>query len=459
MAEDRRGLAYTSDSEEAVAHFDQAVDHFLEHRLDTGDLLKAAVEADPAFVMPRILKATMLHLVGSNGVAGAIANELRTIDTIDAPLNRREQLHLEALRRWLNGDATGAARHWDAIVVEWPFDLLALRNMHFQNFWLGEQQAMRNSVASAVPAWTDDMPGYGFVLGMLAFGFEETGDFVRAEALGREAVERNPDDLWAVHAVAHVMEMQGRLADGSAWLDYSDDRWDDRGPVKNHVWWHAALFAVESGDFDRALDLYDTHIRPGERRVSTDMMNAPSLLARLEFAGAEVGDRWDRLADWSVGWVDDHVMAFTDAHTIIPLARSGRDPEAEAFIGSLERFGREAEGDMARRVEPYLLPIAKAIRAFYAGRPAETVERLRPIRHALQPIGGSHAQRDIFGQFLLEAAIQAGDWPLARALASERIALRPANHLNWLKMGQMFEAAGDEDAAARAREIAEQHRP
>jgi len=459
MAEDRRGLAFSSESDEAVTLFDRAVDHFLEYRLDTGDLIGRAMAADPAFVMPRVLKASMLRLLGSNSVLPQIEAELAAIAKAGTPMNPRETLHVEALKHWVAGDMTSARRAWDAIVQEWPFDLVALRHMHFQSFWLGEQQAMRNSVASALPAWTDDMPGYGFVLGMFAFGLEEMGDYGRAEAIGREAVERNPDDLWAIHAVAHVLEMQGRLQDGIAWLDYPEDHWADRGPVKNHVWWHAALFAVESGEFDAALAVYDSHVKPGERRISTDMMNAPSLLARLELAGADVGDRWEQLADWSEGWVDDHVIAFTDAHTMIPLARTERHRQAEAFIVSLERFARENNNDAARRIEPLILPLAKGIRALYAGKPAETVDLLQPIRHGLQPIGGSWAQRDIFHQLLLEAAIQAGNWPLARSMASERIALRPENHLNWLKFGQMFDAAGDPEAAERVREIAEQYRP
>jgi len=459
MAEDRRGLAYTSESDEAVALFDEAVDHFLEYRLDTVELLGRALQADKSFVMPRVLKASMLRLLGSNSVMPKIEAELASIEKAGTAMNPRETLHLDALKHWVSGDMTKARRAWDAIVQEWPFDLLALRHMHFQSFWLGETQAMRNSVASALPAWTDDMPGYGFVLGMFAFGLEEMGDYGRAEAIGREAVERNPDDLWAIHAVAHVLEMQGRLQDGMAWLDYPNDHWGDRGPVKNHVWWHAALFAVESGDFDAALAVYDTHVVPGERRVSTDMMNAPSLLARLEFAGADVGDRWEPLAEWSAGWADDHVLAFTDAHTMIPLARTERHQAAEAFIASLERFAKTANNDAAQRVEPFILPLAKGIRALYSGKPAQTVELLAPIRHGLQPIGGSWAQRDIFHQLLLEAAIQAGNWPLARSMASERIALRPENHLNWLKFGQMFDAAGDPDAAEQVREIAAGYRP
>lgn len=454
MAEDRRGLEHTSTSDDAVSLFDRAVDHYLEYRLDTGDLLQQAKEADPDFVMPHILKASMLRLMGSNSVDAAIATEVAALDALDVPRNDREALHETALRHWLAGDVTAATRAWEAIVIEWPFDLMALRHLHFQSFWLGEQQAMRNAVAGALPAWSPELPGYGFVQGMLAFGLEESGDYARAEAMGKDAVERNPDDLWAIHAVAHVMEMQGRLQDGRAWLDYADDRWADRGPVKNHVWWHAALFAVESGDFDAALALYDTHVAPGERRISTDMMNAPSLLARLELAGQDVGDRWEKLAGWAEGWVDDHVIAFTDSHTMIPLARAGRTEAAEQLLASLERFAKAPGNDAARRAEPFLLPLARGVRAFYDGRPGETVDLLQPIRDRLLPIGGSHAQRDIFHQFLLEAAIRDGRWPLARALASERVTLRPTNHLNWLKLAELFEAAGDAEAGERARDEA-----
>ena len=40
----------------------------------------------------------------------------------------------------------------------------------------------------------------------------------RGRATGRRAVELNPSDIWAAHAVAHVAEMQGRLEDGLAWI-------------------------------------------------------------------------------------------------------------------------------------------------------------------------------------------------------------------------------------------------
>ncbi|MEZ5823729.1 MAG: tetratricopeptide repeat protein [Geminicoccaceae bacterium] len=404
--------------------------------------------------MPRILRAGALLLMGTNTVRPMIDAELEAIRALKTPRNTREALHEKALMAWALGDLRKAARHWEAIIARWPLDILALRSLHFQNFWMGAAPYMRQVVGATLRHWQEDTPGYGFVLGMLAFGLEECGEYGRAERCGREAVERNGDDMWAIHAVAHVLEMQGRTDEGRDWLAHPCDYWNDRGPFKAHLWWHRSLFAVERGAFDEALELYDAHVRPGERFVSTDMMNAPSLLARLEFNGVDVGDRWERLAERSTSWVDDHVIAFTDAHTMFPLARTGRKAEADAYIESLERLATRTNAYSAEVAGPFILPVARATKAFYEGDYGTCVDILMPLRASLQPIGGSWAQRDLFHQLLLEAAIRAGDWPTARLLAQERLAARGENGLNWSKLSTILDAAGEKRAAAEAREKA-----
>ncbi|MEZ5834691.1 MAG: tetratricopeptide repeat protein [Geminicoccaceae bacterium] len=451
MQHDCRGLELTTESRTAAGAFDDAVHHFLEYRADTAAMIDRALVADPAFLMPRILRAGAMLLMGTNSVRPALDAELAAIGALETPRNERERLHERALLSWATGDLRRASRHWETIITRWPHDILALRSLHFQNFWMGAAPYMRQVVGAVIPRWTEDMPGYGFVLGMLAFGLEECGRYRQAERCGREAVERNDDDMWSIHAVAHVLEMQGRTAEGSRWLDHPQDRWADRGPFKAHLWWHRALFAVERESFDEALALYDAHVRPGERFVSTDMMNAPTLLARLEFQGVDVGDRWEGLAERSTAWVEDHVIAFTDAHTMMPLARTGRAAEAEAYLESLERLSHVSDCYAAEVTGPYILPLARAIHAFYGGDHRGCVDLLMPLRAALQPIGGSHAQRDVFHQLLLEAAMRAGDWPVARLLAEERIALRADNPLNWTKLAVILDRTGETAAAEAAR--------
>src|SRR3546814_615754 len=180
---------------------------------------------------------------------------------------------------------------------------------------MGGSAAMRDSVHRRRPAWDDAMPSYGFLKGCQAFGLEETADYARAEAAGREAVERNPSDVWATHAVAHVMEMQGRHREGVAWLAGLSDNWRDCNNFAYHTWWHRCLFHLELGEADAALALYDGEVRADQSEDYLDMSNAISLLWRFEQEGVDVGTRWEELAAKAVAKIDDHIFAFHDARS------------------------------------------------------------------------------------------------------------------------------------------------
>src|SRR5690606_35243010 len=124
-------------------------------------------------------------------------------------------------------------------------------------------------IARVLPAWGPDVPGYPVLLGMYAFGLEENGDYARAEDQGRRALAMQPFDSWAHHAVAHVMEMQGRAEDGIGWMIARERYWaGDDNLFKVHNWWHRALFHLGLGELDEALALYDGPIRAGRSAVA-----------------------------------------------------------------------------------------------------------------------------------------------------------------------------------------------
>jgi hypothetical protein len=66
-------------------------------------------------------------------------------------------------------------------------------------------------------------------------------------------------------------------------------------------------------------------------------------------------------------------------------------------------------------------------------------------------LGGSLAQRDVFEQTLLHAAVGAGELPLAAALASERCTIRFGDASAWYLLGSVLELAGQRDRAADAK--------
>mgnify|MGYP000430160761 CR=1 FL=1 len=73
---------------------------------------------------------------------------------------------------------------------------------------------LRNGIARVVPRWTPDLVDYPRVLGMYTFGLEETNAYTEAEEFGMRTLSVDPGDTWAVHALTHVFEMQGRRNEG-----------------------------------------------------------------------------------------------------------------------------------------------------------------------------------------------------------------------------------------------------
>ena len=448
---DERGLELTTSNAAAVQHYDTTVRHYLEYRTDTLEHLGQVLAADPECVMGHCLNGYFCLLAGTVTTLDAARQSLDYAEAHSTDLTQRECTHIAALRAWYIGDLFEACRLWDEILIDHPTDVLALRLQHFTTFWTGRSIGLRDSVARVFHAWDEQTPGYSYVLGMYAFGLEEAGDYATAEAYGKRAVELNPDDLWAIHAVAHVLEMQGRLHDGITWLDYPLNAWDDRNAMKNHLWWHLALFPFELGDYDRVLALYDAAIGKDKPAFYIEIQNVASLLMRLECQGVEVGDRWQQLVEICEARLDDHAIAFTDLHVMMVLAAAGHDSSAQRLLQSLQRFAGTPHSYAATTMTGVTIPVCEAILAYSKGDYDTVLDRLLPIRYDYTCVGGSHAQRDVLAQLLIDAALKAERLPLARALLAERLGWRPHSRGSWLKYATVLEGLGDTPGAQEAR--------
>src|SRR5690606_18970057 len=102
-----------------------------------------------------------------------------------------------------------------------------------------------------------------------------------------------------------------------------------------HIYWHLALFHLDQGRTDAVLALYDTEIRATRADDYRDLANGASMLARLEFEGVDVGDRWEELAELSARRVDDRRLVFADLHYATALLGAGADADAEALAGRM----------------------------------------------------------------------------------------------------------------------------
>jgi hypothetical protein len=146
-------------------------------------------------------------------------------------------------------------------------------------------------------------PLYPHVLALHAFGLEENNLYPQAEEAGRRALAAEPRAPWAVHAVAHVMEMQGRYEDGAAWLRSHQPAWAEGNGFAGHLWWHKALFRLEALDFEGVLRLLDTHLSGQALQITLQSVDAAAMLWRLHLLGEDVATRCQALLS---GWpLDD----------------------------------------------------------------------------------------------------------------------------------------------------------
>ena len=446
MRLDARGLELSTDSDAASAAFDAAVAVYLGYRTGLPRLLKTVLEADPGFALGHCLAgiAAMLAYDGSWVPAAAASLECARATVSDA--TPREQAHIAALGAWVAGDMDRAVGTWEAILAEHTRDVLAFRLAHFANFWLGRPQDMVASVRRILPHWDASVPGFPAVLACQCFAEEEAGNLLAAEPAGRRAIDLEPGNLWAAHAVAHVLEMQGRRTEGIAWLTGLAPHWEGANNLVHHLWWHCALFHLEQGRFDRVLDLYDTRFRDLDSKLTQtvpdlyiDVQNAASMLFRLERLGVAVGARWGELADRAEARIGDTLSAFTLPHWMMALTAAGRGEAADRLLAAVRDQG-EGSDPTSAVLREVALPVCAAIRAHRNGADAACVAALRPVLGAMHRLGGSHAQQDVLDQLFLEAAQRAGLEADIR-LALERVAGRRVIPLSrWI---------GYRDAAAR----------
>ncbi len=431
MNKDRYGLACTG-SAGAVQRLSRAQEHLLRFRPEVVQELDAAIAEDAGCVMARAARAWVGLMSSEWPDAHAAVQLVAGTKSNDA----REQAHLHAIRAWAAGDMHACGRLLDALLEAHPRDALALYVGHQIDFFSGDAVNLRDRIVRARRGWDTQHPDFAFVDGMLAFGHEECGDYARAEDIGRRAVERNANDVWAIHAVVHVLEMQARFDEGINFLEAHRVNWAEGNFLNVHNGWHLAVFLLEREDYPGALAICDRLLHhansPG---AALEMLDASGLLWRLTLDGVDTGNRWAALADAWAAKDPTPWYVFNDLHAIMAFVGAGRQAQAKQRVAEIERYLREGDTGHAnhRMVAGAGLAAARALAAWGCGDDGAAVAALAPVRHHLSVFGGSHAQRDAYQRTLLCAATRGGHDTLAQQLLDERLVAKPGSHWNRMR--------------------------
>ena len=422
---DYYGFDLSTDTTEAAAAYDRGARSFVAWRADAMSHLDAAIEADPDFAMPKLLKAWILHAARTHRVTPAVQSLLADAQPLLADATPRERALAASVGTAHHGDLQGGVAILETYLADNPRDVVAHRLAQFELFWSGESKWMRDIAERAAPAWDETVPDFAHFQAVRAFSNEEAGDYETAERAGRDAVAREPESAWGAHAVAHTLVMQGRVAEGAEFMEALSGNWANANQIAHHNGWHLCLFLLESGEYDRILDLLDTKVRNPDSPLvkampdaTIDLQNVASLLQRLELRGIDVGDRWSTIAEICAGRIADHANPFSSAHDAMVLAAVGRYDLVEALVEDMQRFG-EGHGVVGAVTRTIGVPVTEAMAAHRRREYDRVIDLMWPVRRDLHQIGGSHAQRDIFFQVLVDAALRAGRKTEARLLLED----------------------------------------
>jgi hypothetical protein len=455
MQRDYLGNEVTGCSDGTLRSIDDFIVGFLAYETRAEAILPAA-DADADSCMANVYAGMLWMLLEAPQAASHAAKYVLAAERTAPLATRREQLNAAMLRAWVDDDLERTIRLCDQISDEFPRDLAIVKIHQYFEFNRGNAPEMLR-IPLKVAAANKDVP---YVHGMTAFGYEQCHLLDEAESEARAALAMQRKEPWAQHALAHVLLTRGSMDAGAQFLEDMADTWSGLNSfMLTHIWWHLALFYISQGRDQEAIAVYDRHCWGIAKDYSQDQIGAISLLARLEIAGIDVGSRWQDVADHLAARAEDTVQPFLTLQYLYGLARAGR-PQAQILLESVRRQAQHAPMFSRAIWQEVALPACEGLHAYARGDYDHAWHRLGLALPRLAEVGGSHAQRDLFEQILLDSALKGRRWVAAQQMLELRRGTDPggvpvnemlASVYAKLELPALAEQARSRAAATRAR--------
>jgi len=373
--------------------------------------ITAAADADADSALANVFAGLLMMFIESPEGPGLAAVYQHRAEAANPPEGSRPGRYLQLLRAWRNDDLPQAITFSEGLATRFTRDLLAVKLAQYFHFNSGNWPAMLRVAVKAAEHAADIAHTHG----LLAFAYEQCHLLDQAEIAARQALHLLPSEPWAQHALAHVMLTQGRIEKGTVFLEEVSDGWQGLNSfMYTHNWWHLALFHLARGRHERVLQIYDEHVWGIFPEYSQDQIGAVSLLTRMELSGIDVGARWQAVGKYLLARVADTVQPFLSLQYLYGLARAGHNDAAGQLLHALNAQAETAPAFSRGAWRDVTLPVAHGLLAHAQGDYPTASTLLGNALPALNAIGGSHAQRDLFALIELDARLRAGDWQAAQ---------------------------------------------
>ncbi len=441
---DRYGLTMSTGSNAAAEHYSEGLDLLLSQNFGAEEKFVQAIEVDEGFALAHAALAFLLLARVAVAEAKESAERARSLA---AGTSRREQQQIEALAVFVNGENQRAYALVKEHLAEFPRDALLLRVAH-RLFVLGCSGAgvqnyppvFYDLMSSVEPQYRND---WAF-LGQYAWANHEVGLMDEGLRLAERSLDLRQDNAVAAHSVAHVFFERADNSNGGDFLGNWLVDYDRRATYRVHLTWHQALFQLAMGRYSKAIEIYEADIRPAVSAKSyASLADSASLSWRMHIYGdAKVPGYQDELLALAAPASERPGPAFRDAHAALAFTAAGDQASVDQMINGLKKVADQGDS-LATEVT---LPLVQGIDAFGHGAYADAVRLMEPVHSQLTRVGGSHAQREVFEDTLLEACLRAEEFDKAEDLLRTRLKQRESvRDLYWL--GRTQEGKGQQESA------------
>jgi tetratricopeptide (TPR) repeat protein len=414
MHTDRYGLPVTTASVPALEAYDDGVEAALGWKANALDLFREAIRLDPSLAVAHAGAAACLFLEERFPETRAASEAAQAARAGASP---REQSYVDAVSLWTAGKVPEAEAAMREHLARYPRDLAIVQRLYFVFFWRGKFPAMLEATTELIR----HHPESSYMLGMHAFALEEAGRGPEAIRLAEQAIARQPQDAWSIHALAHALYESAAFDTGVSRLPGAIGACQGLNWFQNHLWWHLVLMHLSRGEYARVSDMSRRLFEQAPSAIAGDLHDSISLLWRLELCGHPPGDRWQPFTAIARDRITRTGLSFHIAHVAMALAAGGDWTGAEKQLTLLrERAPKDPTGLMGE----VTLPLVEGLQAFAAGDWHRVIAKIEPLRPRIIELGGSRAQRDVFHDTLIEACLRDGDMDRAERLLAERLERR-----------------------------------
>ncbi len=424
MITDRYGLQFSTASDVAAANYREGVDLLLSAWPGAGERFEAAIAADPSFALAHLARGRVYQMRAEAAAARAKADTARALAVY---ATAREQSHINVLASSIEGQSAAAISAAEQHLETWPRDALVL-SLLLGAFGLYAFSGRADHDDARVRICERHARHYGqdwWFLTYLGWSHTEAGNAGAGRLLTERALDIRRDNANAAHALSHALFEQGEAQTCQTFLDDWLPTYDRTGILNGHLCWHLSLIALEHGDVDTALKLYDERIKPAVSHAAplNAFTDAASLLWRAALSSdAALRDQWAETSVYAAQKFPNAGLAFADVHHALVAAGTGNAQAADARLAQLRAL--QAEGKLAAGT--VVVNLSRGLHAFAGADYATAITALEAAQADAVRIGGSHAQRELVEDTLIVAYLRGRSPEKARALIDRRLHRRPS---------------------------------